>query len=454
VSFANNRSDYYAYDADGRVLVSYIGVTAANRIYYQYDARGQKVEARLGNNSNLLNHGFDGDGQWIKVINTKVENSVTTTAIGYEVRSSVLRGQVIQDLNAQGAKTQQHVYTSGGSELAAGNAETTMIFKHIDPITGTEQLSWTDGRNNGRTELDPVGGDVGLQPPDVEEPDTDLPTRHGSLGQPANRCADGGMSSDCNSVMLGGYDPVAFWGYRIADLPGFGTTWGSMVEWGARAHAARIQFDLWQREVKQFILSASVTVKDEKTGEILPGGEGSRVLHLFRFDELTEMGTLPQNYFVGTEHKKQPCPPIPTHPTEADINANIDRAKRHIPDGPLTAIDSATWFRDMVQGKGSTAQKVKDGDSWNYKKLGSQYEDFGNFNYGATGRAIGFSEYQLQTEAGRAQIAAGTSKPGWGKPPGRIWGQGVPPYGDDPYDQAMIKKGFEYYYARQAGCGP
>jgi hypothetical protein len=108
----------------------------------------------------------------------------------------------------------------------------------------------------------------------------------------------------------------------------------------------------------------------------------------------------------------------------------------------------------MVQGKGSTAQKVQKGESWNYKKLGSQYEDFGNFNYGATGRAIGFSEYQLLSEAGRGQVAAGTSKPGWGTPPGRIWGKGVPPYGDDPNDQNMIKKGFEYYYAREAGCGP
>ena len=108
----------------------------------------------------------------------------------------------------------------------------------------------------------------------------------------------------------------------------------------------------------------------------------------------------------------------------------------------------------MVQGKGSTAQSVRSGRSWNYKKLGNQYEDFGNFNYGATGAAIGFSETTLLIEAGRGQIAAGTSRPGWGTPGGRIWGKAVPPYGDDPADQAMIKRGIQYYRAKEAGCGP
>jgi hypothetical protein len=108
----------------------------------------------------------------------------------------------------------------------------------------------------------------------------------------------------------------------------------------------------------------------------------------------------------------------------------------------------------MVQGGGSTAAKVKRGDSWNYKKLGSQYQDFGNFNYGATGAAIGFNETTLLIEAGRGQIAAGTSRPEWGTPGGRLWGKPVAPYGDDPDDQALISKGFQYYQARQAGCGP
>ena len=106
-----------------------------------------------------------------------MENSVTTTTTTYEVRSSVLQGQIIQEMGGTGTKGFQYIYTTGGTELAKGTAETTMVFKHVDPVTGTEQLSWTNGPNNGRTELDPLGGDVGLQPPDVEIPDNDLPYR-------------------------------------------------------------------------------------------------------------------------------------------------------------------------------------------------------------------------------------------------------------------------------------
>ncbi len=152
--------------------------------------------------------------------------------------------------------------------------------------------------------------------------------------------------------------------------------------------------------------------------------------------------------------KKEPCPPVPQAPPDVSINGNISRAEQHRPAGPVTTATAASWFKKMVQGGGSTAESVRRGESWNYKKLGPQYRDFGNFNYGAAGAAIGFDETSLLIEAGRAQIAAGTSKPEWGTPGGRIWGKPVAPYGDDPDDQALITKGFQYYQARQAGCGP
>jgi hypothetical protein len=37
-------------------------------------------------------------------------------------------------------------------------------------------------------------------------------------------------------------------------------------------------------------------------------------------------------------------------------------------------------------------------------------EDFGNFHYGAVGKASSFSDYTLYTQAGQAQIRSGTSK--------------------------------------------
>ena len=54
---------------------------------------------------------------------------------------------------------------------------------------------------------------------------------------------------------------------------------------------------------------------------------------------------------------------------------------------------------------------------------------------------MGFSDGMLLREAGRAQIAAGTSRAEWGTPGHRLWGGGKPPYGDDPVDQENIGNG-------------
>jgi putative RNase toxin 44 of polymorphic toxin system len=94
---------------------------------------------------------------------------------------------------------------------------------------------------------------------------------------------------------------------------------------------------------------------------------------------------------------------------------------------------SPWWFRDQVTSKGP----------WDFKRIDLLYEDFGNFHYGATGRAFGFSTSVLLREAGRYQVEHGTSRPEWGDPGWRFWG-GVPPYGDDPSDQEWIRKGIRY----------
>lgn len=121
------------------------------------------------------------------------------------------------------------------------------------------------------------------------------------------------------------------------------------------------------------------------------------------------------------------------YPPGVDINKNIEEAKRHL---------DPRWFYDQVKNKGP----------WDYKQQGRQYQDFGNFNYGATGKAFGFSENTLLREAGRAQQKAGTSKPEWGNP-GSRWNPfgGSGTYGDDPADAVLIQQGVQYYqqYQRQ-----
>jgi hypothetical protein len=104
-----------------------------------------------------------------------------------------------------------------------------------------------------------------------------------------------------------------------------------------------------------------------------------------------------------------------------DVDENIDEAE-DCKGNPL-------WF----------GTKVRPGGDWDYKKKGSQYENFGNFNFGATGAAVGIPPLTLYRGAGAVQVVTRTSLPEWGKP------FGDPPYGDDPWDQLWIMLGIWYY---------
>jgi type VI secretion system secreted protein VgrG len=114
------------------------------------------------------------------------------------------------------------------------------------------------------------------------------------------------------------------------------------------------------------------------------------------------------------------------------------------------AFPNVGWYYDHVKNRGP----------WDYKQLGKQYENFGNFHFGATACAFGFPEGIGLREAGRAQQAAGTSRPEWGDPGPRemyvIGGGGKAPYGDDPNDSYWISQGYtwaRYHYYRPGGTG-
>ena len=120
---------------------------------------------------------------------------------------------------------------------------------------------------------------------------------------------------------------------------------------------------------------------------------------------------------------------VPIGPKDADVDKNIQTAHNKPP----------PWFYNQVKNKGP----------WDYKqegkKDGNNYQAFGNFNYGAADREIFWTSILLQ-EAGRAQIAAGTSEPAWGTPGLRgLPFTGTGSYGDDPEDQFWIQQGANYH---------
>lgn len=149
------------------------------------------------------------------------------------------------------------------------------------------------------------------------------------------------------------------------------------------------------------------------------------------------------------------------------LNKNINRAKKNL--DPWT-------FKKLVKNKGEWDLKNNTNTIWGLahsfdkgKDSKTQFEfedesysseDIGNYHYGATGKATWFAgEGFLLRQAGAAQIAAGTSKPEWqpvskqthtitiehGMRVRETTITKLPPYGDDPHDQDMIKRGFKYY---------
>ena len=89
---------------------------------------------------------------------------------------------------------------------------------------------------------------------------------------------------------------------------------------------------------------------------------------------------------------------------------------------------------------------VRPGGVWDYKLTpGGDYEAFGNFNYGATGAALGWSTDTLLRGAGAAQLLGGAYESGFGTPLGGA------PFGDDPADQFWIQQGITYFQRNRSG---
>jgi RHS repeat-associated protein len=112
---------------------------------------------------------------------------------------------------------------------------------------------------------------------------------------------------------------------------------------------------------------------------------------------------------------------------------------------------SLLWFYD----------KVQPGGSWDFKAgkwpNASQYEDFGNFNYGATGNTLDINDWQLQNMAGIVQQRGPNKALGEGTPGNPLkYGSGTPPYGDEPKDNEWIRRGIQYSkdYPVEKGPGP
>jgi YD repeat-containing protein len=146
-TYSNNRNTAsgWNYDADGRLLAS---SDSGVNLNYTFDAVGQLISST--GPGRTIGQGVDGDGlraRW-------VENSVTT----YYVRSTLLGGQTIIELDQYGNKTRGYVY-GGGQEIAKQEGGQ-VLWDQRDVSGVSMRLTNSSGIVTSKVETDPLGTQV------------------------------------------------------------------------------------------------------------------------------------------------------------------------------------------------------------------------------------------------------------------------------------------------------
>jgi YD repeat-containing protein len=177
VSYPNNRHQFWGYDNAGNVT----GTLDAN---FDYDAAGRQnsfvSRSLVSNNQSMLEvaQTFDGDATPARKTETSryedstIHESTTTT---YYLRSTVLDGKVVAELDNTGYKRKGYIYADGmqiaQQDIWNPGYGGQVTFETTSPATGSIYLS-DSAHNVIRKELDPLGADVNTAsgPTPVEPP--------------------------------------------------------------------------------------------------------------------------------------------------------------------------------------------------------------------------------------------------------------------------------------------
>lgn len=256
-TYTNNRREGWGYDASGN------SVSDDSRYArkFLYDAAGQKTEAREhqvrggGRTTRFetdltLRQGYDGDGKRVRREEervTKFNNNPpeTTTEITYYVRSTVLGGVVVADLDALGQKRKGYVYANG--QMVVKQWGGYLYWQQTDPVTGSTRSEGTQGytyADEESGELDPLGNDVGRV--DVYAAEDELSDYGGAYAAGGNAfdesgggCEWNGMATDCRLIdFIGRTQQEARMGRRTQGHEGGG--------FGLSISYQRWQFDIYK----------------------------------------------------------------------------------------------------------------------------------------------------------------------------------------------------------------
>jgi YD repeat-containing protein len=196
-SYTNYRRSGWSYDAAGRV-------TAIDARTYSYDAAGRTTFLAgqrwtpSGYVPTTTTSGFDGDGKRVR----EESGGSGSPVITYYLRSSVLGGAIIEELNSSGQKQIGYVYTPSGKALATQYiGQNYVMLRQLTPTSSSQYeffVSNTVAGLDTRREFDPLGANIPLSSNsgghgggagDLSGGGGPMGSRSGAIENPAAGCA-------------------------------------------------------------------------------------------------------------------------------------------------------------------------------------------------------------------------------------------------------------------------
>ena len=201
--YTNHRRSGWGYDANGNV-------TTIDSRTYSYDAAGMVTSlggqqwTTHGYVSTAVDSSFDGNGQRVR----EQTLSGGSTFVSYYLRSTVLGGAIVEEMNSSGQKQTGYVYTPSGDALATQvPADNYVRLKQVSPIGQSQYEFYSNNGDISRQEFDPLGADIPLHSKpsghngsagDITGLGSPMGSRSGAIDNPAAGCELDGVWVPCS----------------------------------------------------------------------------------------------------------------------------------------------------------------------------------------------------------------------------------------------------------------